>query len=151
MTENNSSRLQIKFTPINVLLILIVITLLGWLMFSISSVAVGKNVKNFAIAGVSYLIIESVTTSIILKLKRIKSKDDYSQLSKFVMTEYQNVNKKTLSTIFILPNVIYSLILLITTFVLQSDLRQVFYWTFVLSICYLVFNIFRALKLESVG
>ena len=91
MTENNSSRLQIKFTPINVLLILIVITLLGWLMFSIPLIYVGKNIKNFAIAGVSYLIIESVTTSIILKLKRIKSKDDYSQLPKFVMTEYQNV------------------------------------------------------------
>ena len=79
-------------------------------MFSISSVAVGKNVKSLVSAGVSYLIIESVTTSIILKLKRIKSKDDYSQLPKFVMTEYQNVNKKTLSMIFIFPNMIYSLI-----------------------------------------
>ena len=117
-------------------------------MFSISSAAVGKNVKSLVIAGVCYLIIESVTTSIILKLKRIKSKDDYSQLPKFVVAEYQNVNKKTLSMIFIFPNVIYSLILLITSFVLQSDLRQVFYWTFVLSICYLAFNIFRASKLQ---
>ncbi len=142
---------NIKYNMIFVLFVLIIITIIGWLMFSIPSIYVGKNIKNFAIAGVSYLIIESVTTSIILKLKRIKSKDDYSQLPKFVMTEYQNVNKKTLSMIFIFPNVIYSLILLITTFVLQSDLRQVFYWTFVLSICYLVFNIFRALKLESVG
>lgn len=142
---------NIKYNMIFVLFVLIIITIIGWLMFSIPSIYVGKNIKNFAIAGVSYLIIESVTTSIILKLKRIKSKDDYSQLPKFVMTEYQNVNKKTLSKIFILTNVIYSLILLITTFVLQSDLRQVFYWTFVLSICYLVFNIFRALKLESVG
>ena len=142
---------NIKYNMIFVLFVLIIITIIGWLMFSIPSIYVGKNIKNFAIAGVSYLIIESVTTSIILKLKRIKSKDDYSQLPKFVVAEYQNVNKKTLSTIFILPNVIYSLILLITTFVLQSDLRQVFYWTFVLSICYLVFNIFRALKLESVG
>lgn len=142
---------NIKYNMIFVLFVLIIITIIGWLMFSIPSIYVGKNIKNFAIAGVSYLIIESVTTSIILKLKRIKSKDDYSQLPKFVMTEYQNVNKKTLSMIFIFPNMIYSLILLITTFVLQSDLRQVFYWTFVLSICYLVFNIFRALKLESVG
>ena len=148
MSELISSKLQIKFTPINVLLILLVVTLFGWLMFSIPSIDIGKDIKELAIAGVSYLVIESVTTLILLRYKKIKSKDDFSQLPKFFVTEYQNVNKSTLRNIFIVPNIFYSLLLIILTFTIQSDYRYLFYWTFVLSICYLVFNIFRALKIE---
>lgn len=149
MTELFSEKFQIKFTPINVLLILLVVTLLGWLMLSFPLIDVGKNIKESAIAGVSYLVMESVIRLILLRCKKIKSKDDFSQLPKFVVTEYQNVNKSTLRKIFIVPNIFYSLLLIILTFTIQSNYTHLFYWTFVLSFCYLVFNIFRALKIET--
>lgn len=151
MSELISSKLQIKFTPINVLLILLVVTLFGWLMFSIPSIDIGKNIKEFAIAGMSYLVMESVIRLVLLRYKKIKSKDDFSQLPKFVVTEYQNVNKSMLRKIFIVPNIFYSLLLIILTFTIQSDYRHLFYWTFVLSVCYLVFNISRALKIETIN
>ena len=103
-----------------------------------------------AIAGATYLIIESMTTLMILKLKRIKSKDDFSSMPKFVVTEYRNVNKGTLSKIFLIPNAVYSLLLLVLTLTLQSDFKSLFYWIFTLSVCYLIFNVFRVLKIESV-
>ena len=119
-------------------------------MLVLPSINISYDKIVIAIAGATYLIIESMTTLMILKLKRIKSKDDFSSMPKFVVTEYRNVNKGTLSKIFLIPNAVYSLLLLVLTLTLQSDFKSLFYWIFTLSVCYLIFNIFRVLKIESV-
>ena len=102
------------------------------------------------IAGVSFLLIEGVIRLVIFKILRIKSKDDFSQLPKFIVTEYINVNKNILSKIFLIPNIVYCLLLVIPTIALQNDIKLIFYWTFTLSVCLFVFNILRVLKIESV-
>ena len=96
----------IKYQPIFILLILIIATLIGWCMLVLPSINISYDKKVLAIAGVSFLIIESITRLIILKLKRIKSKDDFSQMPKFIVTEYKNVNKNILSKIFLIPNTV---------------------------------------------
>ena len=141
----------IKYQPIFILLILIIATLIGWCMLVLPSINISYDKKVLAIAGVSFLIIESITTLIILKLKRIKSKDDFSQMPKYVVTEYRNVNKNTLSKIFLIPNTTYSSLFLVLTFTLRNDLKSLFYWLFTLSVCYLVFNVFRVLKIEKLN
>ena len=102
------------------------------------------------IAGASFLLIEGVIRLVIFKILRIKSKDDFSQLPKFIVTEYINVNKNTLSKILLIPNIVYCLLLVIPTIALQNDIKLIFYWTFTLSVCLFVFNILRVLKIESV-
>ena len=145
-----TKHLQIRFKFHDVLILLVAAALIGWCMFVLPSINISYDKIVIAIAGATYLIIESMTTLMILKLKRIKSKDDFSSMPKFVVTEYRNVNKGTLSKIFLIPNAVYSLLLLVLTLTLQSDFKSLFYWIFTLSVCYLIFNIFRVLKIESV-
>lgn len=145
-----TKHLQIRFKFHDVLILLVAAALIGWCMLVLPSINISYDKIVIAIAGATYLIIESMTTLMILKLKRIKSKDDFSSMPKFVVTEYRNVNKGTLSKIFLIPNAVYSLLLLVLTLTLQSDFKSLFYWIFTLSVCYLIFNIFRVLKIESV-
>lgn len=145
-----TKHLQIRFKFHDVLILLVAAALIGWCMLVLPSINISYDKIVIAIAGATYLIIESMTTLMILKLKRIKSKDDFSSMPKFVVTEYRNVNKGTLSKIFLIPNAVYSLLLLVLTLTLQSDFKSLFYWIFALSVCYLIFNIFRVLKIESV-
>ena len=145
-----TKHLQIRFKFHDVLILLVAAALIGWCMLVLPSMDISYDKIVIAIAGATYLIIESMTTLMILKLKRIKSKDDFSSMPKFVVTEYRNVNKGTLSKIFLIPNAVYSLLLLVLTLTLQSDFKSLFYWIFTLSVCYLIFNIFRVLKIESV-
>ena len=144
-----TKHLQIRFKFHDVLILLVAAALIGWCMLVLPSINISYDKIVIAIAGATYLIIESMTTLMILKLKRIKSKDDFSSMPKFVVTEYRNVNKGTLSKIFLIPNAVYSLLLLVLTLTLQSDFKSLFYWIFTLSVCYLIFNIFRVLKIES--
>ena len=145
-----TKHLQIRFKFHDVLILLVAAALIGWCMLVLPSINISYDKIVIAIAGATYLIIESMTTLMILKLKRIKSKDDFSSMPKFVVTEYRNVNKGTLSKIFLIPNAVYSLLLLVLTLTLQSDFKSLFYWIFTLSVCYLIFNIFRVLTIESV-
>lgn len=145
-----TKHLQIRFKFHDVLILLVAAALIGWCMLVLPSINISYDKIVIAIAGATYLIIESMTTLMILKLKRIKSKDDFSSMPKFVVTEYRNVKKGTLSKIFLIPNAVYSLLLLVLTLTLQSDFKSLFYWIFTLSVCYLIFNIFRVLKIESV-
>ena len=145
-----TKHLQIRFKFHDVLILLVAAALIGWCMLVLPSINISYDKIVIAIAGATYLIIESMTTLMILKLKRIKSKDDFSSMPKFVVTEYRNVNKGTLSKIFLIPNAVYSLLLLVLTLTLQSDFKSLFYWIFTSSVCYLIFNIFRVLKIESV-
>lgn len=145
-----TKHLQIRFKFHDVLILLVAAALIGWCMLVLPSINISYDKIVIAIAGATYLIIESMTTLMILKLKRIKSKDDFSKMPKFIVTEYRNVNKGTLSKIFLIPNAVYSLLLLVLTLTLQSDFKSLFYWIFTLSVCYLIFNIFRVLKIESV-
>ena len=145
-----TKHLQIRFKFHDVLILLVAAALIGWCMLVLPSINISYDKIVIAIAGATYLIIESMTTLMILKLKRIKSKDDFSSMPKFVVTEYRNVNKGTLSKIFLIPNAVYSLLFLVLTLTLQSDFKSLFYWIFTLSVCYLIFNIFRVLKIESV-
>ena len=145
-----TKHLQIRFKFHDVLILLVAAALIGWCMLVLPSINISYDKIVIAIAGATYLIIESMTTLMILKLKRIKSKDDFSSMPKFVVTEYRNVNKGPLSKIFLIPNAVYSLLFLVLTLTLQSDFKSLFYWIFTLSVCYLIFNIFRVLKIESV-
>ena len=146
-----TKHLQIRFKFHDVLILLVAAALIGWCMLVLPSINISYDKIVIAIAGATYLIIESMTTLMILKLKRIKSKDDFSSMPKFVVTEYRNVNKGNLSKIFLIPNAVYSLLLIIPTIALRNnDVKYIFYWTFTFSVCLFVFNILRVLKIESV-
>ena len=145
-----TKHLQIRFKFHDVLILLVAAALIGWCMLVLPSINISYDIKKSAIAGVAFLFIEGVTRLVIFRILRIKSKDDFSKMPKFIVTEYKNVNKGNLSKIFLIPNAVYSLLLLVLTLTLQSDFKSLFYWIFTLSVCYLIFNIFRVLKIESV-
>ena len=147
---NDLNCIRIKYNIAFILFVLIIVAILGWCMLVLPSINIGDDIRYMAIAGVSFLLIEGVIRLVIFKILRIKSKDDFSQLPKFIVTEYINVNKNTLSKIFLIPNIVYCLLLVIPTIALQNDIKLIFYWTFTLSVCLFVFNILRVLKIESV-
>ena len=145
-----TKHLQIRFKFHDVLILLVAAALIGWCMLVLPSINIGDDIRYLVIAGVSFLLIEGVIRMVIFKILRIKSKDDFSQLPKFIVTEYINVNKNILSKILLIPNIVYCLLLVIPTIALQNDIKLIFYWTFTLSVCLFVFNILRVLKIESV-
>lgn len=147
---NDLNCIRIKYNIAFILFVLIIVAILGWCMLVLPSINIGDDIRYLVIAGVSFLLIEGVIRLVIFKILRIKSKDDFSQLPKFIVTEYINVNKNTLSKIFLIPNIVYCLLLVIPTIALQNDIKLIFYWTFTLSVCLFVFNILRVLKIESV-
>ena len=147
---NDLNCIRIKYNIVFILFVLIIVAILGWCMLVLPSINIGDDIRYLVIAGVSFLLIEGVIRLVIFKILRIKSKDDFSQLPKFIVTEYINVNKNTLSKIFLIPNIVYCLLLVIPTIALQNDIKLIFYWTFTLSVCLFVFNILRVLKIESV-
>ena len=147
---NDLNCIRIKYNIAFILFVLIIVAILGWCMLVLPSINIGDDIRYMAIAGVSFLLIEGVIRLVIFKILRIKSKDDFSQLPQFIVTEYINVNKNTLSKIFLIPNIVYCLLLVIPTIALQNDIKLIFYWTFTLSVCLFVFNILRVLKIESV-
>ena len=147
---NDLNCIRIKYNRAFILFVLIIVAILGWCMLVLPSINIGDDIRYLVIAGVSFLLIEGVIRLVIFKILRIKSKDDFSQLPKFIVTEYINVNKNTLSKIFLIPNIVYCLLLVIPTIALQNDIKLIFYWTFTLSVCLFVFNILRVLKIESV-
>ena len=147
---NDLNCIRIKYNIAFILFVLIIVAILGWCMLVLPSINIGDDIRYLVIAGVSFLLIEGVIRLVIFKILRIKSKDDFSQLPQFIVTEYINVNKNTLSKIFLIPNIVYCLLLVIPTITLQNDIKLIFYWTFTLSVCLFVFNILRVLKIESV-
>ena len=147
---NDLNCIRIKYNIVFILFVLIIVAILGWCMLVLPSINVGDDIRYLVIAGVSFLLIEGVIRLVIFKILRIKSKDDFSQLPKFIVTEYINVNKNILSKILLIPNIVYCLLLVIPTIALQNDIKLIFYWTFTLSVCLFVFNILRVLKIESV-
>lgn len=147
----NNNCVCIKYQPIFILLILIIVTLIGWCMLVLPSKNISYDIKKTAIVGVALLFIESVIRLVIFRILRIKFKDDFSQMPKFIVTEYKNVNKNILSKIFLIPNAVYCLSLIIPTIALRNnDVKYIFYWTFTFSVCLFVFNILRVLKIEPV-
>ena len=78
-----TKHLQIRFKFHDVLILLVAAALIGWCMFVLPSINISYDKIVIAIAGATYLIIESMTTLMILKLKRIKSKDDFSSMPCF--------------------------------------------------------------------
>ena len=147
---NDLNCIRIKYNIAFILFVLIIVAILGWCMLVLPSINIGYDIRYLVIAGVSFLLIEGVIRLVIFKILRIKSKDDFSQLPKFIVTEYINVNKNILSKILLIPNIVYCLLLVIPTIALQNDIKLIFYWTFTLSVCLFVFNILRVLKIESV-
>ncbi|MBE6342915.1 MAG: hypothetical protein E7065_05915 [Lentimicrobiaceae bacterium] len=147
---NDLNCIRIKYDIAFILFVLIIVAILGWCMLVLPSINIGDDIRYLVIAGVSFLLIEGVIRLVIFKILRIKSKDDFSQLPKFIVTEYINVNKNILSKILLIPNIVYCLLLVIPTIALQNDIKLIFYWTFTLSVCLFVFNILRVLKIESV-
>lgn len=147
---NDLNCIRIKYNIAFILFVLIIVAILGWCMLVLPSINIGDDIIYLVIAGVSFLLIEGVIRLVIFKILRIKSKDDFSQMPKFIVTEYINVNKNILSKILLIPNIVYCLLLVIPTIVLQNDIKLIFYWTFTLSVCLFVFNILRVLKIESV-
>ena len=147
---NDLNCIRIKYNIAFILFVLIIVAILGWCMLVLPSINIGDDIRYLVIAGVSFLLIEGVIRLVIFKILRIKSKDDFSQLPKFIVTEYINVNKNILSKILLIPNIVYCLLLVIPTIALQNDIKLIFYWTFTLSFCLFVFNILRVLKIESV-
>ncbi len=147
---NDLNCIRIKYNIAFILFVLIIVAILGWCMLVLPSINIGDDIRYLVIAGVSFLLIEGVIRLVIFKILRIKSKDDFSQLPQFIVTEYINVNKNILSKIFLIPNIVYCLLLVIPTIALQNDIKLIFYWTFTLSVCLFVFNILRVLKIESV-
>ena len=147
---NDLNCIRIKYNIAFILFVLIIVAILGWCMLVLPSMNIGDDIRYLVIAGVSFLLIEGVIRLVIFKILRIKSKDDFSQVPKFIVTEYINVNKNILSKIFLIPNIVYCLLLVIPTIALQNDIKLIFYWTFTLSVCLFVFNILRVLKIESV-
>ena len=147
---NDLNCIRIKYNIAFILFVLIIVAILGWCMLVLPSINIGDDIRYLVIAGVSFLLIEGVIRLVIFKILRIKSKDDFSQLPKFIVTEYINVNKNILSKIFLIPNIVYCLLLVIPTIALQNEIKLIFYWTFTLSVCLFVFNILRVLKIESV-
>lgn len=146
----NQNSVCIKYQPMFILLILIIESMLGWCMLVLPSINIKDVIKYLLIAGVSFLFIESITRLVIFRVFSIKSNDDFSQMPKFIVTKYRNVNKNILSKIFLIPNAVYCLLLVIPTLALKNDIKLIFYWTFTLSVCIFVFNILRVLKIESV-
>ena len=147
---NDLNCIRIKYNIAFILFVLIIVAILGWCMLVLPSINIGDDIRYLVIAGVSFLLIEGVIRLVIFKILRIKSKDDFSQMPKFIVTEYINVNKSILSKILLIPNIVYCLLLVIPTIALQNDIKLIFYWTFTLSVCLFVFNILRVLKIESV-
>ena len=147
---NDLNCIRIKYNIAFILFVLIIVAILGWCMLVLPSINISDDIRYMVIAGVSFLLIEGVIRLVIFKILRIKSKDDFSQMPKFIVTEYINVNKNILSKIFLIPNIVYCLLLVIPTIALQNDIKLIFYWTFTLSVCLFVFNILRVLKIESV-
>ena len=147
---NDLNCIRIKYNIAFILFVLIIVAILGWCMLVLPSINIGDDIRYLVIAGVSFLLIEGVIRLVIFKILRIKSKDDFSQVPKFIVTEYINVNKNILSKILLIPNIVYCLLLVIPTIALQNDIKLIFYWTFTLSVCLFVFNILRVLKIESV-
>ena len=147
---NDLNCIRIKYNIAFILFVLIIVAILGWCMLVLPSINIGYDIRYLVIAGVSFLLIEGVIRLVIFKILRIKSKDDFSQMPKFIVTEYINVNKNILSKILLIPNIVYCLLLVIPTIALQNDIKLIFYWTFTLSVCLFVFNILRVLKIESV-
>ena len=147
---NDLNCIRIKYNIAFILFVLIIVAILGWCMLVLPSINIGDDIRYLVIAGVSFLLIEGVIRLVIFKILRIKSKDDFSQVPKFIVTEYINVNKNILSKILLIPNIVYCLLLVIPTITLQNDIKLIFYWTFTLSVCLFVFNILRVLKIESV-
>ena len=147
---NDLNCIRIKYNIAFILFVLIIVAILGWCMLVLPSINIGDDIRYLVIAGVSFLLIEGVIRLVIFKILRIKSKDDFSQLPQFIVTEYINVNKNILSKILLIPNIVYCLLLVIPTIALQNDIKLIFYWTFTLSVCLFVFNILRVLKIESV-
>ena len=76
-------------------------------MLVLPSINIKDVIKYLLIAGVSFLFIESVTRLVIFRVFSIKSNDDFSQMPKFIVTKYRNVNKNILSKIFLIPNAVY--------------------------------------------
>ena len=147
---NDLNCIRIKYNIAFILFVLIIVAILGWCMLVLPSINIGDDIRYLVIAGVSFLLIEGVIRLVIFKILRIKSKDDFSQMPKFIVTEYINVNKNILSKILLIPNIVYCLLLVIPTIALQNEIKLIFYWTFTLSVCLFVFNILRVLKIESV-
>lgn len=147
---NDLNCIRIKYNIAFILFVLIIVAILGWCMLVLPSINIGDDIRYLVIAGVSFLLIEGVIRLVIFKILRIKSKDDFSQVPKFIVTEYINVNKNILSKILLIPNIVYCLLLVIPTIALQNEIKLIFYWTFTLSVCLFVFNILRVLKIESV-
>ena len=147
---NDLNCIRIKYNIAFILFVLIIVAILGWCMLVLPSINIGDDIRYLVIAGVSFLLIEGVIRLVIFKILRIKSKDDFSQLPKFIVTEYINVNKNILSKILLIPNIVYCLLLVIPTIALQNDIKLIFYWTFTLSVCLFVFNILRVFKIKSV-
>ena len=147
---NDLNCIRIKYNIAFILFVLIIVAILGWCMLVLPSINIGDDIRYLVIAGVSFLLIEGVIRLVIFKILRIKSKDDFSQLPKFIVTEYINVNKNILSKILLIPNIVYCLLLVIPTITLQNDIKLIFYWTFTLSVCLFVFNILRVFKIKSV-
>lgn len=145
----SNNHLKIRYNLIYISLILILIVLLGYVLFYVPNIGIYPNSTFRAISGIMFLIIEELTIFAILKLKGIKSKDYFSKASRCFITEYHEVNKNTLIRIFLIPNTIYTLALLILTFTINHDYQQLIYWVFTLSLCYLTFNISRTLKIEN--
>ena len=146
-----TKHLQIRFKFHDVLILLVAAALIGWCMLVLPSMDISYDVKKTAIAGVAFLLLDGVTRLVIFRILGIKSKDDFSKMPKFIVTEYKNVNKGNLSKIFLIPNAVYCLLLIIPTIALRNnDVKYIFYWTFTFSVCLFVFNILRVLKIESV-
>ena len=102
----NQNSVCIKYQPMFILLILIIESMLGWCMLVLPSINIKDVIKYLLIAGVSFLFIESVTRLVIFRVFSIKSNDDFSQMPKFIVTKYRNVNKNILSKIFLIPNAV---------------------------------------------
>ena len=94
---NDLNCIRIKYNIAFILFVLIIVAILGWCMLVLPSINIGDDIRYLVIAGVSFLLIEGVIRLVIFKILRIKSKDDFSQLPKFIVTEYINVNKNILS------------------------------------------------------
>ena len=110
---NDLNCIRIKYNIAFILFVLIIVAILGWCMLVLPSMNIGDDIRYLVIAGVSFLLIEGVIRLVIFKILRIKSKDDFSQVPKFIVTEYINVNKNILSKILLIPNIVYCLLLVV--------------------------------------
>lgn len=141
--------LKITLRLKDILLMLIVIPLLGYLMLSITNIEITYSWKIRAVAAVSYIAIAGITQYIMLKINKIKSKDDFSKLPRQFITYCYNTKKSSLSKIILIPNCIYSLSFLILCLGINNELKSLFYWLFVVSICLSIVDIYRLIRTEE--